>query len=168
VKFEQIGNAPKWANDTRYDLVATTGAEVQAPISHVRIMLQRLLQDRFELKLHRDAKVIPVYELTIGKNGTKLKAVEVDAKPPGAPLGFLLMFISSFLDRPLVDKTGLTAERYQFDWNPPPELKEELAQGKPAPSIFGVVQLQLGLKLDARNSSTEFLVVEHVERPSEN
>jgi uncharacterized protein (TIGR03435 family) len=151
-----------------FDLAATTGGEGTPTPAQIRLMLQTLLADRFQLKLHRETRNLPIYELTIGKNGPKLKEVASDPKAPSFDsMGLLDAFISNFLDRPLVDKTGLTGEHYQYNWDQT-ELFEELKQGKPVPSIFSAVQDQLGLKLEPKNALTDFLVVDHSEKPSAN
>jgi uncharacterized protein (TIGR03435 family) len=48
------------------------------------VMLQSLLEDRFQLKLHRETREAPVYDLTIAKGGSKLKLSE-DQTPPSMP-----------------------------------------------------------------------------------
>jgi uncharacterized protein (TIGR03435 family) len=79
------------------------------------------------------------------------------------------------LDRPIVDKTGLPG-KYNFhlefavDETTPGVLDGfgPPSDGPPAASIFTVVQEQLGLKLEPTKGPREFLVLDHVERPSEN
>jgi uncharacterized protein (TIGR03435 family) len=115
-------------------------------------------------------KPSPVYELTIGKNGTKLKEVPQGGgtQRNGVPMATYITLISSYLDRPLVDNTGLIGMRYQYQWDDK-ELREQLTQGgKPAPSIFSAVQEQLGLTLKALNDGIEILVIDRAEKPSEN
>ena len=71
----------------RYDIVANIPAG--ATKEQFNIMLGNLLRDRFHLRFHMDSKVIPVYALRVGKNGTKFKetARRDDATPAraGAP-----------------------------------------------------------------------------------
>jgi uncharacterized protein (TIGR03435 family) len=83
-------------------------------------------------------------------------------------MGTLALVLSQPAERPVVDKTGLTGKY---------DIKLEMAQqGPPAgdspqdpgPSIFTVVQEQLGLKLEPAKDEVETLVIDHVERPSEN
>ena len=78
------------------------------------------------------------------------------------------------LDRPVIDKTGLTG-KYNFDLKfaidettPGVAAFGPAAGNTPAPSVFTAVQEQLGLKLEATRGPREFLVIDHVERPSEN
>jgi uncharacterized protein (TIGR03435 family) len=92
------------------------------------------------------------------------------------------MLIELNLEHPLVDKTGLTGF---FDTNYTPkrdtaELRDELRDARPtslapgvlfhglAPSIFREVEAEYGLTLKRVTRPTDFLVIEHVERPSEN
>jgi uncharacterized protein (TIGR03435 family) len=70
-----------------------------------------------------------------------------------------------FMDRPVINKTGITGS---FD------IHLEFARGEnpdasdAAPSIFAALRDQLGLKLAPAKGPGEFLVIDHVERPSEN
>jgi uncharacterized protein (TIGR03435 family) len=95
----------------------------------------------------------------------------------------LVWLLSQTLGQPVLDKTGLTGN-YDFTlkWNPDqkqtPMLNEKEGNQSPAnnitsmdssgPSIFTALQEQLGLKLQAQKGSVEILVIDHVEKPSEN
>ena len=163
----------------------------------LRTMMQTLLAERCKLAVHREMKDKPIYALTVGKNGPKFEAAEstvpaaILAKHPsfvqvppdggvigpgetrgsvelyGAPMGTLALVLSQPAERPVVDETGLTGKY---------DIKLEMTQqGPPAdgtqdpgPSIFTVVQEQLGLKLESAKDEVETLVIDHVERPSEN
>jgi uncharacterized protein (TIGR03435 family) len=74
--------------------------------------------------------------------------------------------MQAFLERPVVDKTGL-AGRYNFilKWTP-----DESNTNAPdaAPGIFTAMQEQLGLKLEPAKGPADVLVIDHVEEPSEN
>ncbi len=92
VKPYQV-NAPGWMGsfDARFDVVAKIPEG--ATKEQVRVMLQNLLADRFKLKIHRETKELPLYELTVAKNGPKLTAAVEDPNasksgegPPPAPL----------------------------------------------------------------------------------
>ena len=90
----QIIGGPAWVNADRFDIQATPPAGFKpeplgfpclgadCPLSRNQIMLQGLLADRFELTSHRETRELPVYELTIARNGFKLKPVA----PPPAPV----------------------------------------------------------------------------------
>jgi uncharacterized protein (TIGR03435 family) len=172
VRRDQISGAQSWATPDGdvYEVNAKAEGVGTLTSDQARRMLQTLLADRFQLRIHRETKNLPAYELTVAKNGPKIKEVPEGAKTQAnsATKGLLLAIISNYLDCPLVDKTGLTGERYQVDWDLAEPL-EELRRGlKPAPSIFGVVQNQLGLKLEKKSSPTEVLVIDHTEKPSGN
>jgi uncharacterized protein (TIGR03435 family) len=81
------------------------------------------------------------------------------------------------LDRPIVDRTGLTG-RYDFKlhWTPDdaqwsraaPDAPRPSDDANPAPPLYTALQEQLGLKFSAVKAPVEIFVVDHVERPSEN
>lgn len=102
-------------------------------IERMRTMLQNLLADRFKLQMLRETKDLPVYALTVGKNGPKLQPARIEAKDCDAVAGQpdkachvinggigrgihgnaitlrdMLSAAENWSDRPLVDQTGLT------------------------------------------------------------
>jgi uncharacterized protein (TIGR03435 family) len=79
VKVFQV-NGPTWLDTERYDVVATVAPGTTK--EQAAIMLQNLLADRFQLKVHRETRELPLYELTIGKGGPKLKSYVVDPNGP--------------------------------------------------------------------------------------
>lgn len=70
VKEFQI-SGPDWIDSDGYDVVAKVPAGV-AP-DQISAMLQTLLAERFGIKLHKETRVLPVYVLSVGKGGPKLK-----------------------------------------------------------------------------------------------
>jgi uncharacterized protein (TIGR03435 family) len=174
VPYYRISGVPAWMMKVEpsnyYDVTVKAEGDAALTDDQARELLRALLADRFQLSLHRDTKTLPVYELRIGKNGTKLKEVPLEGGPqrPGVAMATYLVRISDFLDRPLVDKTGLTGAHYQYQWDEK-ELREQVAQaGKPAPSIFSAVEEQLGLSLKAVSAGIDILVIDRAEKPSEN
>jgi uncharacterized protein (TIGR03435 family) len=175
VQQNQIEGADSLIPD-RFDIHAVIPAGTDA--DQVALMLQALLQERFKLALHRDTRQLPVYALTIGKNGAKLKPAEsasginsdtnrtnwhVSAK---TTIPQFAEFLARKLDRLVVDETSLSgvfeivldAAPYSLDGS----------QDAAGPSIFTALQEQLGLRLEARRAPVEILVVDAAERPSEN
>src|SRR5262249_11691214 len=73
----QISGGPPWMDSDRYDIVAK--GEGNPSVDQLREMLQKLLADRFNLKLHRESKELPVYSLVPAKGGAKLKEVKDDS-----------------------------------------------------------------------------------------
>jgi uncharacterized protein (TIGR03435 family) len=86
----QLSGGPGWATSNRYDIDART--DMDASFEQMRPMLQALLEDRFQLAVHRESKDLPVYALVVAKGGIKLKASAKEncvtrdpAAPPLAP-----------------------------------------------------------------------------------
>jgi uncharacterized protein (TIGR03435 family) len=163
----------------------------RAWISDARVqrMLRNLLAERFKLVLHRETKEVPVYALTVANGGPKLQHSD-DApctlpgdspvKPSGTPNCTLALrnasmakFAASIvlLDRPVVDKTGITGN---FDFRLIFDSRQSLLRlgtdpsDSTGPSIFTALQQQLGLKLESSKARVEVLVIDRVEKPSEN
>src|ERR1700722_14429930 len=70
---------PDWVNDLRFDFAAKVPAGTTK--AAFQLMLQNLLAERFKLAVHRAKKETTVYELAVGKNGTKFR----ESTPKGAP-----------------------------------------------------------------------------------
>jgi bla regulator protein blaR1 len=175
LKDSQISGAPAWLNefDSAYDIEARAAGPVND--EQCRLMVQSLFVDRFKLAVHREVKESSVYLLTIGKTGTKLReggGVKlnggVQILPSGEPqwpnglrMSGLTGILSDYTDRPVIDRTGLTGT-YGVT------LSFSLTDKDDRPSIFTAVQEQLGLKLDGGKAPIEMLVIDHIEKPSEN
>jgi uncharacterized protein (TIGR03435 family) len=156
-----------------------------------RALIQKLLADRFSLKFHREKRELSVYAIVVGKAGAKLTTSEGD--PKGDPnmffygLGkfvakntaiadFAGLLQQGILDRPVVDQTGL-AGRYDFGlvYRPDQPLVGGRGDNPPPPNdadalddIYTAVQRQLGLRLEATKMPTDVIVIDHLEKPSEN
>lgn len=84
VRDFQILGGPGWLNSERYDLSARSapGAAQTGPgnspigMADTRLRLQTLLAQRFQLKIHRETREVPIYSLVVGKSGSKLIAGE--------------------------------------------------------------------------------------------
>lgn len=166
---------------------------VDQQLAQKRLMLQSMLADRFKLKVHRVTRQAPCYALVIGKNGSRLKEAKLidpalpDGKmhaQPGAvmaqgvSLAQLVFVLTGPLNCPLVDKTGLAGKYdFTFHYSPDeisspmverPEAQQESASGVSEPSLFTAVREQLGLRLIPTTVPVDGIVIDHVERPSEN
>jgi uncharacterized protein (TIGR03435 family) len=150
-------------------------------------MLQTLLADRFSLQIHRETKPLPVYLLTVAKNGPKLKAAAqpgngsvlwgLAGKPSGeasvhltakaASLPRLADSLSNIAGRPVLDQTGLNGS-FDFTLEYASEANTPGATPFAGPALFTAFQEQLGLKLEATRAPLEILVIDHVEKPSPN
>jgi uncharacterized protein (TIGR03435 family) len=76
---------PDWIGSQRFDVVATIPEGV--PTSQVPAMLRTLLEDRFQMKVHRESKDLPVYVLGVAKGGAKLTESVPDPNAPADPAG---------------------------------------------------------------------------------
>jgi uncharacterized protein (TIGR03435 family) len=228
----QILGGPGWINSENWDIEARAEGSVNQ--QQVLLMLQSLIEERFNLKSHRETRELPIYELVVAKNGPKLPqpkegsclAVNPNAPGPGGPgappppgpsglppapprpgapgqpfvgpcgvitagggpAGFRMdggkvtiaqvaQILTNMLDRSIVDKTGFTET---FDVHLEFSFDEALAglaadPNRPAfatnptnPSIFTALEEQLGLKLESARGPVEVIVIDGVERPTEN
>jgi uncharacterized protein (TIGR03435 family) len=158
-------------------------------------MLQGLLTDRFQLKFHIEKRELPVYAMVPLKSGAKVAVSQgnPDAFPGlgfsqgpgtlalvGSNTGFdgvANALQSNILDKPVVNQTGLTA-RYDFTLRFTPDAAQvtnfgTLPPGNAAdpdnpPDIFAAFQQQLGLKLESTKALVDVMVIDKVDRPSEN
>ena len=191
-----VSGGPAWSTTDRYDIAATTPGSIQPDRDEQLSMLRALLADRFKLTFHREAKTMPIYELMVANGGPKIKSS--DGPPPdGRPALIFTLFperrarlpvrdatmaeFASLLphgavDRPVLDKTGI-AGRYDFvlDWAPDESdfdgmmrTRLPLADDSAEPGLFEAIQQQLGLKLVPTRGPIETIVLDHVDRPSEN
>jgi uncharacterized protein (TIGR03435 family) len=187
-----VSGGPSWIDSDPYDILAATPGEVRPSFEDQMLMLRTLLADRFQLTFHTEPREFSVYALTASRNGVKLK--ESVAPPdeqtqlisrvfPGdfiqlpahnaTMAQFAAMLQRAVLDRPVLDKTGLTG-KYDFDleWTPDesqfdghmPPIKPDNS-GKP--DLFEAIQ-QLGLRLESGKGPVPVIVIDHVERPSGN
>jgi uncharacterized protein (TIGR03435 family) len=187
-----ISGGPPWIESDHYDILAVTPGDVRPSHDEQMSMLRSLLTDRFKLTFHREPKVFSIYELEIAKSGSKLKeSARASDEPalvgpgvvypqrvvlPGrnATMGnFVSLLQRAILDRPVVDKTGLSG-RYDFDLEWAPDETQFGGDVPPAsaaatsPPLFEAIQQELGLRLEATRGPVEALVVDKAERPSPN
>jgi len=180
----------------KYDIAAKAEHAV-SPDEMLR-MLQALLADRFKLVVRYETKEVPIYALTTGKGGPKLHHSDPSERAAAAPrtpsravgtesrsgyifknesmsdFAWALSRMARIGDRVVVDNTGLEGN-YDFDLTFGRDNASSAgADGRePAtrledPSIFSALREQLGLKLVSKKAPVEFLIIDHLERPSEN
>ena len=185
----QITKGPAWLDTDKYDLTAKPDIEGQPNLKQMRVMVQKLLADRFQLKFHRDKVELPAYAVTVAKGGPKITVN--DSNPNGNPgygggpagmrvinstiaefIGFVL---NDSLPQPVVDQTGLGSTRYNFILKWTPDASQSQPGGAPPadnadapPDIFTAMQQQLGLKLESTKALVDVMVIDRVEKPSPN
>jgi bla regulator protein BlaR1 len=201
---DQLAGGPGWIGSKRFNLAATperalggdpkSMAPDQILVFHkpVRLRLQRLLADRFQLELRRESTPMPIFALVVARRGPKKLTLTKSTGDPqlnanfgngvlnavGVDMATLAKFLSEGqTGRPVVDMTGLK-DKYDFhlEWAPDTSQNslptDSGANQPPADaggiSIFTALQQQLGLKLDARTDAADRLVVVRAELPSAN
>ena len=195
---QQISGGPSWYESDKYDVTGKPDTPGLPNASQLRGMMQKLLAERFALKFHMEKKELSVYAIQPGKPPLKLTANDSnpDGLPGfggGGPRGMLVrnatmeefghVLQANVLERPVVDQSGLGQKRWDFILKWTPDASQRAAMGVPQgdgggapaaenpdapPDIFAAFQQQLGLKLQATKAPVDVLVIDHVEKPSEN
>jgi uncharacterized protein (TIGR03435 family) len=205
LRYGDITGVPSWADNEHFDIEAKVNPGIDATPEQMRLMVQSLLADRFQLKVRWETREMPTYNLVAAKNGIKIKPsqdqspITIDiapanqASPPrgtprtiakpspsgialslsgeALPIDTLVNTLQSYAGRPLFDKTGLGG---MFDVKL--EFFMEASGGNPGatapdpsgPTFATAIEDQLGLKLESSRSPVEILIVDSVQRPSEN
>jgi len=178
VRGFQVTGGPSWMDSEQYDVNAKI--EGEATNEQIRIMMRSLLADRFKLQLHREKKEMACYALVVAKGGSKLKAPEEDADGKhksgrmsmargrfdgdALPVEAIAHALEQVLGRAVIDRTGLTGTfDFKLEWTP-----DEARTESGGSSLFTAVQEQLGLKLESTRGPVEILVVDRIEKASEN
>ena len=182
-----ISGGPGWIETQCFTIEAVTPGDVRPTRLDQMQMLRALLVERFGLKFHREEKEFAIYALSVAKGGPKLKAA---AKPDDPPQivgvvypdrievparsvtmdDFVAMLQRATLDKPTVNKTGLTG-KYDFTLDFAPDETVYGGAIPPAPEdaqsphLFTAVQEQLGLKLEATRGMVSEMVVDGAVKP---
>jgi uncharacterized protein (TIGR03435 family) len=188
---QKVSGGPSWVATDGYD-VSAIAPEPNVSADEFSLMMQNLLKDRFALRVHTEMREARGYVLLPAKNGLKLP--DATAKPclygrkapdagPQAECGAMNVtpesianekvsmqwfagVLGGVLGRPVLDKTGFTGSfKASLEFAP-------IAPGNDTdstkPSIFAALEEQLGLRLESQKGTEEVLVIDSVERPSEN
>jgi uncharacterized protein (TIGR03435 family) len=188
IRDHQLVGGPGWINDYRYDIVAKPpgGAEAVAEpkgfsmqeFELIRKRTQALLADRFKLAFHTETREMPVYALVVGKNGAHLEPSKSENMSIQGSTGVLRckkISMKEFADRALgnrmgrtvLDKTGLTGE-YDFEIKYAEDRGAAATADVSGPDFLTALQEQLGLKLEPQKGPVPVIVVDRVEKATEN
>jgi len=250
----QVIGGPNWMDSDRYDIQAKadcSGGTI--PREQVQLMVQSLLEDRFQLKAHTETRELPIYSLVVAKDGPKIKPSEdqtstpagigppqpcapaensqfpgpgqrgfpfnPNAPPPrgamtmqmnpttgltmsgsGMPITAVVTMLQQQVGRPVIDNTnlkGLFDFKLQFSLEglatpfgaagfggpgggpgagpaivgptgPTGPAPAPSTASDPVPSLFTAIQEQLGLKLESTKGPVEVVVIDSVQKPTEN
>ncbi len=195
VTDRQISGGPSWIGADRFDIEAR--AARPRTVDDLHVMLQHLLEERFNLKLRREMREESALALQVAKGGAKMPVHDPGDKDY-APLGlqpvkesdgglcfamlpgrnvtmkYFAFMLSRIMNRNVVDQTGLPA-RYDVNLQFAPDgVRPNGPDGQPLPigsdcsDIFYALPKQLGLQLETAKAPVEYLAVEHVEKPTAN
>lgn len=196
LKDFQISGGPNWMNSDRFNITAKEEDSMVAKSlnlpwklyrEQLGQMVQLLLTDRFQLKVIHQPRESSVLALVAAKGGPKLERSTTEGHESEfrgrqgqllakgvslAQLADILSWMPEAGNRKVVDNTGIQGNfdlslRWSFERSQAAGIPAEIGQPD-APTIFTAVQEQLGLKLEPTKGLIDYLVIEHVERPSEN
>jgi len=186
IRERQISGAPEWMNETKFDVAAEPDKEGQPSENQFRLMVRKLLADRFQLTAHSVQKLFPVYALTAEKNAPKLSRSNADFNSHGRILtkeepdgetraqfqytsmaDFVEILMNNIHDRQIVDETGL-AGKYDFTLMIPTSALEDDTDDNDKATAFISAMQPVGLKLVPKQAMLEVVVIDHVEKPSAN
>jgi uncharacterized protein (TIGR03435 family) len=183
VHGKQIAGAPDWFSKDRYDIKGMPDVAGEPGQKQQKEMLQKLLAERFDLKLHTDSRILSIFTITVAKGGSRLQPSKSD--PDGLPdqtgsnngsqqsrrfnnnsMADFAQMMQYFVDRPVIDLTGLPGKYdFKMEWsnsetpgNDPKQLSD----------LLTAMPEQLGLKMEAAKGPAKVLVIDHVDRPSAN
>lgn len=189
--LRQVIGGPSWMESDKYDITGLPEAQGMPNVNQMRDLIRALLEDRFKLTTHRETRELSAYALVVTPGGPKM--TKNDSNPnrlPGlafrglgvlpatnATMGeFAGVMQLAVLDRPVIDKTGLQG-RYDFTLTWTPDETQFASFGVRIPTstdpnappvLFTAIQEQLGLKFDSVRAPVEVMVIDRVEKPSEN
>ena len=190
VNDQDVMSLPEWARRDRFDIEAVFEAapkiSKQQEFSQNLARLRSLLEDKFDLRVHRETKVLPSYVLIVDKGIAKLTSS--NSTVPGGmretsghldatarDLDDLAGYLSRQLGRRVVDQTGLDG-LYDFklefevegtygDASPQSTEPIPATNGRGLPSLSTAVRTQLGLRLEAKQMPFKVVVVDRSAKP---
>jgi uncharacterized protein (TIGR03435 family) len=181
---KQLVGMPDWAESERWDVDGVPDVPGHSSLQQLQSLVRKILAERFGLTTHLETREMSVYAITLAKGGAKLEKSAGNPDGPmdendndnggqrtvhmtNATIGELGLLMKFFLDRPVVDQTGL-ATRYDFQLKYTFDDTKAPTDGTAAPSLFTAIQEELGLKLEPVKAPTDVMVIDKVERPSAN
>jgi uncharacterized protein (TIGR03435 family) len=189
----QISGSAGWTGEELYDVEAIPPESSQSskfspatrktpPTAEMLMMLRNLLTDRFQLKLHTESRMGSGFALIVGAHGAKLTETKnhdafkvvsygrtgkverpdfINAE--NASMAMFAAWLARTYRCPVLDQTGIKGD-FDFKF----EYASDTSEPDTGPSVFSVIQEQLGLKLVPIKAPIEILVIDHVEKPSPN
>jgi uncharacterized protein (TIGR03435 family) len=176
VQAFQIANAPSWLQTERYDVVATVTDGRVLNDRDRQSFFEKMLAERWQLRYHRETRNLRVYSLVNdgsklvqhtgpGEYGMKVERAgpRVILRSTRGNMGRLVEILSGFSGSVVSNDTGLTGE-YDFTL----EWVQDASADAPGPSLFTALREQIGLRLVSAEKPAPVVVIDRIERPSEN
>jgi len=177
VEDYQISGAPRWVGSTNYNIEAKMPQGVEVSREDIPELLLSLLRTRFQLQYHRETVEMTEYALEVDRQGLKIKTDNgidesfsdtnsrsgiVTLKARKIPMSDLAYSLRRQLGRPVTDKTQVSGN-FDFDltWS-----TEDALDGS-VPSLFTALQ-KLGLRLVSMKGPVETVVIDRIDKASEN
>ncbi|WP_187143071.1 TIGR03435 family protein [Terriglobus albidus] len=195
----QIIGLPDWARSTTFDVVGKFSdpnevALKKATLEEREEWVAKILVERFHLVSHKEKRVMPVYDLTVSKDGFKAKQSQpatvdqghlADSVNPqqgmlyatnrsifgkSAPFSDLAPLLSGIVNRSVIDKTGVTGSYdIKLVWTPEQAMLSNAPQSSQGPpDIYTALQQQLGLRLSSSKAPVDVLVIDSISFPIAN
>jgi uncharacterized protein (TIGR03435 family) len=178
----QIVDAPAWVADQHWDMSGTTNLTEDATLQQQQHLIRQLLTERFSLQFHHDKREMSAYALQIDKGQPKLTAAVDPAAQPieqteghdsvrtenyrSSTTTYFLTIRQLFMDRPLLDQTGLTGTydfKLSYSFGDAPATDADTP-----PPMFTAMKQQLGLKFEPVKAPVDVMVIDHIAQPTAN
>lgn len=172
----QIVGAPDWAATERYDVVATVPDGRVLNDQERRPFFEKMLAERWQLRYHRETRNLRVYSLVNdssklvqhtgpGDYGMKVERAgpRVILRSTRGNMGRMVEILGGFTGSVVSNDTGLGGE-YDFTL----EWVQDAAANDPGPTLFTALREQLGLRLVSTEKLAPVIVIDHIDRPSDN
>jgi uncharacterized protein (TIGR03435 family) len=170
-------SGPAWMQTARFDLIAK--GEGGGNDDRLRLMLRRLLAERFGFRAHFEQKEMKAYVLMLQKDGPKFKESTGDGPPEFTKAGRGMLVahrvtmaaladeLSDPLRRPVIDRTGLKGKyeiRIDIRGFTPPGGDNGPNPDEVLSILFNAIPAQLGVKLESTKENVKLLAVDHMEQ----
>jgi uncharacterized protein (TIGR03435 family) len=172
-----LAGVPAWFRSDQFDIAAKGPPQMKE--SDLSVRLQSLLSTEFKLAVHEEQRPIQAFAMVVAKGGATLQSapglgypgckrggtvdslvLDCESITMANLIGQLTFAAQDYLDRPIVDMTGLNGTFHvRVEWAP-----QRLVDTNGGLTIFAALEKQLGLKLEARKVPAPVLVIDHVER----
>lgn len=179
---ERLVGAPGWVDSARFDVTAQP--PIQRPThDQLHLMVQALLAERFNLRIHREQRRLPFYRLEMDESGPKMHVLDPGTTVSQDPFGMTVLgrlsgthvtaamlakVLSNQLGRYVENDTGFTSVfDFMLVWKPEGAAPEDMPADDDRPSIFTAIRDQLGFKLVPAKGPVEVIAVDHVDRQPE-